>query len=40
MTPQKTLLGNYIAIMYYSLLQMKEAYLIKVEDVRIMGEED
>ena len=38
--PQKTLIGVCIAIMYYGLLQMKEAYLIKVEYVRIVGKED
>ena len=38
--PKKTIIGGFIAIMYYGLLQMKEAYLIKVEDVGIVGEED
>ena len=38
--PQKTLIGVCIAIMYYGLFWMKEAFLIRVEDVRIVGEED
>ena len=38
--PQKKLIDICIAIMYYGLLWMKEAYLIKLEDVRIVGEED
>ena len=38
--PKKTLIGICIAIMYYGLLRMNEAYLIQVEDVRIVGERD
>ena len=34
------LIGFCIAVMDYGLLQMNKAYLVKVEDVRIVGEED
>ena len=38
--PQKMLIDVCIAIMYHRLLQMKEALLMRVEDVRIVGKED
>ena len=38
--PKLTLYGVCIAVMYYGQLRMNEAFLIKVEDVRIVGEED
>ena len=36
----KLTLGICIAVMYYGLLRMNKAFLIKVEDIRIVGEED
>ena len=38
--PKLTLYGVCIAVMYYGLLRMNKASLIKVEDARIMGEDD
>ena len=38
--PKLTLYGFSIAVMYYGLLRMNNAFLIKVEDMRIVGEED
>ena len=38
--PKETLYGVCIAVMYYGLLRMAEAYLVQVKDVRIVGEED
>ena len=38
--PKLILYSVCIAVMYYGLLRMNEAFLIKVEDMRIVGEED
>ena len=38
--PKLILYGVCVAVMYYGLLRMNKAFLIKVEDVRIVGEED
>ena len=38
--PNLTLYGVCIAVIYYGLLRMNKVFLIKVEDVRIVGEKD
>ena len=38
--PKVMLYGVCIAVMYYGLIRMNEAYLVQVKDVRIVGEED
>ena len=38
--PKLKLYGGCIAVMYYGLLQMNKVFLIQVEDVRFVGEED
>ena len=38
--PKVMLYGVCIAVMYYGLIRMNEAYLVQVKDVKIVGEED
>ena len=38
--PKVMLYGVCIAVMYYGLIRMNEAYLVQVKDVKTVGEED